>query len=150
MNLFLDTGAVIKIYHQEKGTDEFTKYLSEISEELFFTTSDITKLEFHSALLKRHRMKLIKQKDLSEVFRLFDKDFQKFNVILVDNFIKNIAIQLLDNLGLKYSLRTLDSLQLAAAIFSNNYSKIDYFISSDKKLLNISKEFFQTINPEEL
>ena len=40
---FLDTSGVIKIYHQEKGTDEFTKYLSKISEELFFTTSDITR-----------------------------------------------------------------------------------------------------------
>ena len=59
-------------------------------------------------------------------------------------------MQLLDNLGLKYSLSTLDSLQLATAIFSNNYSKIDYFISSEKKLLNIAKEFFQIINPEEL
>ncbi len=95
-------------------------------------------------------MKEINQRDLLEVFQLYDKDFQKFNVISVDNFIKNIAMQLLDNLGLKYSLSTLDSLQLATAIFSNNYSKIDYFISSDKKLLNIAKEFFQIINPEEL
>ncbi|MCF8316581.1 MAG: type II toxin-antitoxin system VapC family toxin [Ignavibacteriales bacterium] len=150
MNLFLDTSAVIKVYHQEKGTNEFTKYLSELSEDLFFTTSDITKVELHSALLKKHRMKEINQKDLSEVFQLFDKDFQKFNVISVDNFIKNIAIQLLDNLGLKFGLRTLDSLQLASAIFSNNFSKIDYFISSDKKFLNIAKEIFQIINPEEL
>jgi len=57
---------------------------------------------------------------------------------------------MLDSLGIKYSLRTLDSLQLASAIYSNNYSKIDYFVSSDKKLLNIVKEFFQIINPEEL
>ena len=57
---------------------------------------------------------------------------------------------MLDSLGIKYSLRTLDSLQLASAIFSNNYSKIDYFVSSDKKLLNVAKEFFQIINPEEL
>ncbi len=108
MNLFLDTSGVIKIYHQEKGTDEFTKYLSKIPEELFFTTSDITRLEFHSELLKKHRMKEINQRDLLEVFQLYDKDFQKFNVISVDNFIKNIAMQLLDNLGLKYSLSTLD------------------------------------------
>lgn len=52
MNLFLDTSAIVKIYHQEKGTDKFTKYLTEISEELFLTTSDISKIELHSALLK--------------------------------------------------------------------------------------------------
>jgi hypothetical protein len=44
----------------------------------------------------------------------------------------------------------LDSIQLASAIFFNNYSKIDQFISSDKILLNISKEFFTILNPEDL
>ena len=150
MNLFLDTSAVVKIYHQEKGTENFTQYLAGISEELFLTTSDITKIELHSALLKKYRENQIDDKNLAEVFQLFDKDFQKFNIIVVDRFIKNIALSMLDSLGIKYSLRTLDSLQLASAIYSNNYSKIDYFVSSDKKLLNIVKEFFQIINPEEL
>ena len=150
MNLFLDTSAVVKIYHQEKGTENFTQYLAGISEELFLTTSDITKIELHSALLKKYREKQIDDKNLAEVFQLFDKDFQKFNIIVVDRFIKNIALSMLDSLGIKYSLRTLDSLQLASAIFSNNYSRIDYFVSSDKKFLNIAKEFFQILNPEEL
>jgi predicted nucleic acid-binding protein len=150
MNLFLDTSAVAKIYHQEKGTEKFSKYLADISEELILTTSDITKIELHSTLLKKYREKQINDKNLAEVFRLIDIDFQKLNIITVDRFIKNIALTMLDSLGLKYSLRTLDSLQLSSAIFSNNYSRIDYFVSSDNKLLNIVKEFFQILNPEEL
>lgn len=150
MNLFLDTSAVVKIYHQEKGTEKFTQYLEGISDELFLTTSDITKIELHSALLKKYREKEISEKDLSEVFQLFDKDFQKYNIIFVDHIIKNITLFMLDGLGIKYGIRTLDSLQLASAVFANNYSKIDYFVSSDKKLLNIAKEYFQIINPEEL
>lgn len=150
MNLFLDTSAIIKIYHQEKGTSNFTKYLSGIPEELFFTISDITRIELHSALLKKHRVKEINQKNLLEVFQLFDNDFKKFNIISVDNIIKNIALQMLDNLGLKLSLGTLDSIQLATAVYSNNYAKINYFISADKKLLNVAKEFFEVINPENL
>lgn len=150
MNLFLDTSAIVKIYHQEKGTEKFSKYLSGISEELFITTSDLTKIELHSALLKKFREKEISQSNLAEVFQLFDKDFQKFNIIIVDNFIKTLSLQMLDILGTKYSLRTLDSLQLSSAVYANNYSKIDYFVSSDKKLLNIAKEFFQVINPEGL
>jgi predicted nucleic acid-binding protein len=150
MNLFLDTSAVVKIYHQEKGTEKFTQYLTEISEELFLTTSDITKIEIHSTFLKKYREKQIDDKSLAEIFRLIDKDFQKLNIITVDRFIKNIALSALDSLGLKYSLRSLDSLQLASAIFSNNYSQIDYFVSSDKKFLNIAKEFFKILNPEQL
>src|SRR3989304_1571252 len=139
MNLFLDTSAVVKIYHQEKGTEKFSQYLEGISEELFLTTSDITKIELHSALLKKYREKEISKKNLSEVFQLFDKDFQKFNIIVVDRIIKNIALFVLDSMGIKYGIRTLDSLQLASAVFFNNYSKIDFFVSSDKKLLNIAK-----------
>ncbi|MDP2302819.1 MAG: type II toxin-antitoxin system VapC family toxin [Ignavibacteria bacterium] len=150
MNLFLDTSAVVKIYHQEKGTEKFTQYLTGISEELFLTTSDITKIELHSTLLKKYRENQIDDKNLVEVFQLVDKDFQKLSIITVDRFIKNIALSMLDSLGLKYSLRTLDSLQLASAIFSNNYSRIDYFVSSDKKFLNIAKDYFQILNPEEL
>lgn len=62
MNLFLDTSAFVKIYHQEKGTEKFTKYLTGISEELFLTTSDITKIELHSTLLKKYREKQISEK----------------------------------------------------------------------------------------
>lgn len=150
MNLFLDTSAVVKIYHHEKGTDQFTQFISEISDELFLTTSDITEIELHSVLLKKYRDKQIDDKNLAKVLNLLEKDFQKFNVIVVDRSIKNLAIHTIDNLGLKNSLRTLDSLQLASAIFSNNYSKIDYFITSDQKLLNIAKELFQVIDPEKL
>lgn len=150
MNFFLDTSAVVKIYHQEKGTEKFTQHLAGISEELFLTMSDLTKIELHSSLLKKYREKKIDDKSLAEVFQLFEVDFKKYNIIVIDGVIKNIALSLLDSLGIKYSLRSLDSLQLASAIFSNNYSKIDYFVSSDKKLLNIAKEFFQIINPEEL
>ncbi len=35
MNQYLDTNAIVKLYHEEKGTAELTKYLSEISEEFF-------------------------------------------------------------------------------------------------------------------
>ncbi|MGD8778849.1 MAG: type II toxin-antitoxin system VapC family toxin [Ignavibacteria bacterium] len=150
MNLFLDTSAIIKIYHNEKGTEKFSKYLSDLSEELFISTSDLTRIELHSALLKKFREKRISKNNLAKVFQLFDKDFQKFNIIAIEEFIKDNAILLLDNLGMKYSLKTLDSLQLASALYYNSYSKVDYFISADKKLLNAAKEFFKVINPEEL
>lgn len=150
MNLFLDTSALIKLYHQEVGTEQFSKYLSNIKGDLFLTTSDLTKLELHSSLLKRSRMKQISNKNLNQLFRLLEKDFQNFNIVIIDQVIKDIAIQLLDSIGLKYGLRTLDSLQLASSLYSNNYFKIDFFVSSDKKLLNIAKEHFPIINPEKL
>lgn len=41
MNLFLDTSALLKLYHQEVGTEQFSKYLSNIKGDLFLTTSDL-------------------------------------------------------------------------------------------------------------
>ena len=74
MNFFLDTSAVVKIYHQEKGTEKFTLHLAGISDELFLTTSDLTKIELHSTLLKKYREKKVDDKSIAEVFQLFDEE----------------------------------------------------------------------------
>lgn len=150
MNLFLDTSALIKIDHLEKGTEEFSNYLDNASASLVLTTSDITKIELHSALLRRYRKGEINYSHLSEIFQLFDKDFRKYNLITADRFVKNLALYIIDSQGLKNSISTLDSIQIASAVYSNSYSKIEYFVSADQKMLNVAKEFFTVINPENL
>lgn len=68
MNLFLDTSAIIKLYHHEKGTIKFFKFLDDVSEEIFLTMSDIARIEIHSAFLKKFREKQISHKNINEVF----------------------------------------------------------------------------------
>lgn len=150
MNLFLDTSALIKIYHREKGTEEISNYLSNASESLVLTISDITKIELHSALMRRFRKGEISYNNLSETFQLFDIDFRKFSIVTTDRFVKNLALYIIDSQGINNSISTLDSIQLASAVYSNSYSKIERFVSSDQKMLNVAKEFFQVINPEDL
>lgn len=150
MIFFLDTSALIKLYHHERGTDSFTNYLLEITGDVFVTISEITKIEVHSSLLKKYREKQISYKNLLQVFSVLENDFMKMKIINLDYNIKNISIAIIDSFGMKYSIKTLDSLQLASAIYLNNISKINYFISSDKKLLNLAKELFPIINPENL
>lgn len=150
MNLFLDTSALIKIYHREKGTEEISNYLSNAPDSLVLTISDITKIELHSALMRRFRKGEISYNDLSETFQLFDIDFRKFSIVTTDRFVKNLALYIIDSQGINNSISTLDSIQLASAVYSNSYSKIERFISSDQKMLNVAKEFFTVINPENL
>jgi predicted nucleic acid-binding protein len=150
VNLFLDTSALIKIYHREKGTEEISNYLSNASESLVLTISDITKIELHSALMRRFRKGEISYNNLSETFQLFDIDFRKFSIVTTDRFVKNLALYIIDSQGINNSISTLDSIQLASAVYSNSYSKIERFVSSDQKMLNVAKEFFQVINPEDL
>jgi len=100
--------------------------------------------------MRRFRKGEISYNNLSETFQLFDIDFRKFSIVTTDRFVKNLALYIIDSQGINNSISTLDSIQLASAVYSNSYSKIERFVSSDQKMLNVAKEFFQVINPEDL
>lgn len=147
MNLFLDTNAIVKLYHQEVGSDNLVNFLNQYADDLVITISDLTKIEFHSAFLKRVRMNEIELETINEVFSYFDNDLQMLNVVEVNNIIKDFAIKLLDDIAYQFSLRTLDAIQLSTAIIFHQLFPIDYFVSCDKKLLNIASSFFNIFNP---
>lgn len=149
MNIFLDTNAVVKLYHQETGTDNLTNFLTLHQGDLIITVSDLTKIELHSTFLKRVRMKQIDLKTVYQVFDSFDNDTKMFNVIEVNHEIKKFAITLLNSVASKRSLRTLDAIQLSTAIVSHQTVPVDYFITADKKLLRVAKDYFPTFNPEQ-
>jgi len=148
MNIFLDTNALIKLYHREKGTEELTNFLNTKENILTLSVTDLSKTEFYSAIYKRVRMGQLKIETAKIVLQKFSNDFDKFNVIRFDDKIFKTSLELLDLHSVEMSLRTLDSLQLAASIVLNNLLKIDYFISSDKILLKAASEYFVIFNPE--
>jgi predicted nucleic acid-binding protein len=148
MNIFLDTNAVVKLYHHEAGTDNLANFLTLHQNDLVITISDLTKIELHSTFLKRVRMKQIDLKTVYQVFESFDNDAKMFNVIEVNHEIKKFAITLLNGVAYKRSLRTLDAIQLSSAIVSHQLFPIDYFVTADKKLLRVAKDYFPSFNPE--
>jgi hypothetical protein len=91
MNVFLDTNAVVKLYHREVGTDNLTNFLIPHQSDLIITISDLTKIELHSTFLKRVRMKQIDLKTVYQVFDSFDNDAKMFNVIEVNHEIKKLG-----------------------------------------------------------
>lgn len=149
MNVFLDTNAVVKLYHQEAGTDNLTNFLALHQADLIITVSDLTRIELHSTFLKRVRMKQIDLTDAYQVLAAFDHDTQMFNIWEVDSDVKENATALLKNIAHQKSLRTLDAIQLSTAIVSHQIIPIDYFATSDKKLLKVAKDYFPVFNPEE-
>jgi predicted nucleic acid-binding protein len=72
MNVFVDTNAIVKLYHREVGTDNLTNFLILHQSDLIITISDLTKIELHSTFLKRVRMKQIDLKTVYQVFDSFD------------------------------------------------------------------------------
>lgn len=149
MNVFLDTNAVVKLYHEEDGTDNLTNFLVRHRSNLIMAVSDLTRIELHSTFLKRVRMKQINLNDAYQVLMAFDDDSHMFNIWEIDDDVKEAATALLKDIAHKKSLRTLDAIQLSTAIVSNQIIPVDYFVTSDKKFLKVTKDYFAAFNPEE-
>lgn len=149
MNVYLDTSAVIKLYHKEVGSDELLAFLRSHAHDLILTVADITRTEFHSAFLRRVRMKEIPMTPVYTVFQAFDRDLRMFNQISVDDTIKDTATTLLDRIVPQRGLRTLDAFQLAAALFCHQIIPVDTFVTSDHRFINVVKDYFTVFNPED-
>ncbi len=135
MKAFLDSSSLIKLYHQEEGSDFVMKALSSDIREIFL--SELAILEFRSALWKKIREKEIEENTAIEVIRCFQNDFDNFQWILLQSDIVESASHLLMKHGNR-GLRTLDSLQLAAALTLRDEECI--FLTSDKLLHTLFKE----------
>lgn len=148
MNLFLDTSAVIKLYHEEEGSESLIDLITEFDEDVILTISDVCKIEFHSAFLRRVRTKEIEREIVEQVFQYFEQDLSFYHIIEVNDSVKQFAIDLLNNFAWNQGLKTLDSIQLASALISHQWVPVDYFVSADQKLLKIAKKYFTVFNPE--
>jgi len=135
MKAFLDPASLIKRYPQEEGSDLITRAISNDVEEIFL--SELAVLEFRSAIWKKTREKEIEEKDAIEVISCFHNDHDNFQWILLQSDIVESAAHLLMKYG-KNGLRTLDSLQLAAALTLKDEECI--FLTSDKLLQSLLEE----------
>ena len=110
MNVFLDTSALVKLYHQENGTEKLNKFLSDSAENIVIAVSDLTLIELHSVLMSKYRNGEIKFSDLRETLDLIEIDFHSFNTVKIDSSAINLSLLLIDSYGSKHNLRSLDSI----------------------------------------
>jgi predicted nucleic acid-binding protein len=139
MNLFFDTSALFKLYHKEEGTDELMNFFKESSVKAIYL-SEITEIEFSSAVWKKCRKGEINENLAKIIIGKFNNDSVNFRVVPQSFGLRKLAI----NLIAKYwsdGLRTLDSIQLASAIKVEE--EIEKFFTSDKLLSDVAvKEGF--------
>jgi len=144
MNLFFDTSALVKLFHEEEGTEIVTELITSQGNEVFIL--DLARLEFVSALLRRFRNKEIDENKLSDAIASFEEQIASFNIEPLGEAIINEAELLLKQYGKMQGLRTLDALHLGA--FSLISEKDWSFVASDGNLCNIAQLMsFKTINP---
>jgi len=114
VKIFLDTSSLIKLYHNEIGTDILDR-LFEDNEVGEIYLSDIAKVEFTSTIWKKVRTKDLTSDEATDIIASFLDDYDKYTFIDVDSELISIARDLVVKYGFK-GLRTLDSVQLASII----------------------------------
>ena len=113
MNVYLDTSALVKLYHDEEGSDRLETYIEEHAETIFL--SELAKLEFRSAMWRRVRMHEIDQDTALSVITCFENDYDNYAWINLQSELVQSASDLFKKYG-EQGLRTLDALQLASAL----------------------------------
>jgi predicted nucleic acid-binding protein len=71
MNLFFDTSALVKLFHYEEGSEVVTNLVNSSENEIW--VSELSKVEFISALLRRYRSKEITQEEINIAISGFER-----------------------------------------------------------------------------
>jgi len=144
---FFDTSALVKRYHSEEGSDFIDRLFAETDAE--FAISDISIIEFYSALSMKVRVGEIDEENFMSLRKLFSQDIKRglYEVAEFANDEKLESTKLLLKYAKKHSLKTLDAIQLSV-VKSVNQSEVKAVVCADEKFCKIiALEGFPVINP---
>lgn len=148
MIYFVDTSALLKRYLSEVGSGYLRRLLGQ-PDSLFYQTF-LTPLEVTSALYRQHRARQLSAEDLS----LFLKSYavHSHEEFLLVPYSESV-IDLANRLIARHPIRTLDSIQLASALWLRDHLPGDapapIFVSADDRLVGFSlQEHLHAENPE--
>lgn len=125
---YLDTSALVKRYHVERGTAYLDAVFSD--PDATFIIVSITIAELTSVIVRKHAEGEISQQALLQTLARFSEDLiTEFWILDIERHHVQTAQQLI----LRYGLRTLDSLQLSLLLVTKSLSPV--FLCSDTRLL---------------
>lgn len=133
MNIFLDTSALVKRYHIEKGTKEIDAIFKDDSVNI--SISQLSIAELASTLSKKVREGILNEKAKIISFEAFLRDYKNkcFKVLFIDKEIIKAATECLITKGSKVALRTLDAIQLECALKLAENDFLNLFVLSDTR-----------------
>lgn len=144
MSYFLDTSALVKVYHAEPGWEVMDRiYVGGES----IGVAILTLLEFRSAMTRRLRTGTIEGDTFEVAMEQFAKDVEgRYEVFSFSDRIVEDAIKILDKTGLQMQLRSLDALQFA--FYQAHGAPDSIFVSADIRFLEVVKACgYPTLNP---
>ena len=133
---FLDTSALVKIYHSEVGSEYC---LARYEDNSHLVISELARVELYSAILRKKQNGELSTKALTAVSQRFDCDCEeRFEVLHVASLVYDEACRLLSTYAESHGLRTLDSIQLATYLTYCEKDR-DVFVSADRKLSRVAE-----------
>ena len=132
-SVFVDTSALVKFYYPEIGSEKVELQILN-ADKVYLC--QLTPTEFASALMKKVREKTLDRDRQETIWSAFLDDLGSLQVELVPLTHRHSekATQMIRAHGHKEGIRTLDSLQLVAAL----EVKEAKFLSSDKSLVALA------------
>lgn len=145
---FIDTSALVKHYHPEAGTAAVDRIINEPGTELFI--SRLTLVEAVSVFAIKVRTGEFDAAEFARLRGLLSTHVarRRYQVVRLLNAHYDRAQDLVRGHGLTRQIRTLDSLQLAAALHLHQAVPLDDFVCADRRLCAIaSLEGLAVITP---
>lgn len=145
---YLDTSALVKLYHQEAGTDQVEALFTQADNSLII--SELAAVELYSTVARKLRTGEITEEAFEEVCNNFDDDCnRRFVVTPLSATVSQKAKELLRKHGKVKALRSLDALHLGACSIAQADGSM-IFVCSDNRLLEIAAlEGHAVLNPED-
>lgn len=144
MSFFFDTSALVKLFHEESGTEEVTELVEQHRGNLW--CSALAQVELTSALFKRRRIGVLTKDQLSVALIGINTELHQFHLEPVGEPVISEAIDLIRRYGVAPGLRTLDALHLASfhLIADSSWT----MVASDKVLCKTARtESYKVVNP---
>jgi uncharacterized protein len=145
---FLDTSALVKNYHVERGTPDVQRILGEAGSECF--VSRLATVEMLSGFAGKVRVGALSSADFGNLRRRFFADIRRRMVrpIRILNVHYQLAGDLIGKHAMSRPLRTLDAIQLAVALHFHRSFPLDQFVCADQRLCDVAtQEGLSIINP---
>lgn len=151
-NLFLDTSAFLKLHISEKGSSWLTNFV--IGKQIII--SQLALFESATVLRKRYLDDTLTREEASKLYLRIHRQLPNYILILLGSTEQlNKVVSTSFNLPAPMRIRTLDAIQLVAAIIAYNNTKqqtpssVLTVLSSDQQLLKVAQvQGFTTENPE--
>ncbi|MFD1647134.1 type II toxin-antitoxin system VapC family toxin [Haloarchaeobius litoreus] len=141
--LFFDTSALVKRYYEEPGTELVDDL---VEDDRRVTITSLAVIETISAFRRKYNRDQISESDTDDLLAAFFREaLDDFVIVPMEESIQQFSFDLI----LEDDLRTLDSLQLAAALALDGEEADVVFVSADSDLVAVANDRgLQTVNPD--